>query len=144
MSRRDKIVDSQKQWRAVGTSDHETCTVHTSLIIHATYKKLIYILCLPFLLSCTPTFLCPTTRRSLEIILSPSLSHLLCPSLSHPNVVSKQPRKLNHNYTPDIDLWSLPPPPPLVLSLPLHVFVLFFPQILHFLLFISFLISSER
>lgn len=131
MSQRDKIVETC-----------ETCTVHTSLIIHANFQKGHIFLCLLFLLSCTPTFLCTTTRRSLEIILSLSLSHLLCPSLSHPNVVSKQPRKLNHNYTSDIDLWSLLPP--FVLSLPFHVFVLFFPQILHLLLFISFLISSER
>lgn len=49
MSCRDKIVGSQKQWRAVGTSDHgETCTVHTSLIIHASKKLIYFHVCFPY------------------------------------------------------------------------------------------------
>lgn len=55
----------------------------------------------------------------------------------HPNVVSKQPRKLYHNYTPDIDLSrfilvsTAPHPHPCILSL--NLFVSFIPQILvHF------------
>lgn len=51
-----------------------------------------------------PNFSFPCKSAQQLFFLSESLSHFLFPSLSHPNVVSKQPRKLYHNYTPDIDL----------------------------------------
>lgn len=104
------------------------------------------LICLRVLLSSTPTFLFPANQHSLEIILSfsESLSHFLFLSLSHPNVVSKQPRKLYLNYTPDTDLSVFFGSCPFsMLPLSLHLCFIHFPYS-SFLLFISFLISFQR
>lgn len=88
-----------------------TCTINISVIIHTSFQTNDIYLCLLDLPSYAHiTFLCPTTHNPQLFCVSLSLSYLLHPSLFHPNVVSKQLRKLNHNYTPDIDLWSLLPP----------------------------------
>lgn len=90
-----------------------------------------------------PNFSFPCKSAQQLFFLSESLSHFLFPSLSHPNVVSKQPRKLYHNYTPDIDLsmyfGSCPTPHAPSSSL----CFIHFPNS-SFLLFISFLFSFQR
>lgn len=139
MSRMDKIVDSQKQWKAVGTSGHgETWTVHTSLIIHASFQKLIYF------------YVCFSYFHVLQLFFAPQLGaalkwffHWVCHiSFVPPSLILMWSPSNPGSWTIIIHqiLISGPCSPLCSLSLFMSLFYSF-PQILHFLLFISFLIS---